>query len=180
MKAITLSGSIRKGSYNQMLARHVGLKLRDAGGDVTDIDLGKFTLPIFIEDLEKGSAPEAAMQLAKMFREADIIFIASPEYNGGMTPLLVNTLTWVSRQKPSPFQNAVFGIGGVSSGNYGAIWSLAHLRDTLSKVGCLVAPGLLGVGPASSAFDENGAPTESSVQRKVDQLIMALTRIKRG
>lgn len=180
MKAITLSGSIRKGSYNQKLALHMGRKLRDEGVEVTDLDLGDFDMPIFNQDLEPDNVPDAAGQLADLFRSSDIVFIASPEYNGGMTPLLVNTLAWVSRQKPSPFQNAVFGIGGVSSGKYGAIWSLAHLRDTLSKVGCVVAPGLLGIGPASLAFDDDGDLTEDSVKGKVDQLVKALTAIKRG
>ena len=38
---------------------------------------------------------------------------------------------------------AVFGIGGVSSGKYGTIWSLSHLRESLTKLGALVVPTLL-------------------------------------
>ena len=39
------------------------------------------------------------------------------------------------------------------------------LRDTLSKLGALLAPTLLGVGPAEGAFDANGVPTEEGVRR---------------
>lgn len=180
-KALTLSGSIRDGSYNQMLALHVGRKLRDAGAEVTDIDLGDYEMPVFNEDLEPDNMPETAETLAAIWREADIIFIASPEYNGGMTPLLLNTITWLSRQKPGGlFRKPVIGIGGVSSGNYGTIWSLSHLRDTLSKIGGLVAPGLLGIGPADGAFDENGDPVEAGVQRKIETLVKDLMSIKRS
>jgi chromate reductase len=178
--ALTLSGSIRKGSYNRVLQKHVGRKLGAAGVAVTEIDLADFDMPIFNEDLEPDHVPAAAGRLAEMWRNHDIVFIATPEYNGGVPPLLVNTVTWLSRQKPSPFRHAVFGIGGVSSGKYGTIWSLSHLRDSLTKVGTLIVPTLLGIGPAEEAFDENGDPVEPAITRKVDQMVTELTHFSRG
>lgn len=178
--ALTLSGSIRKGSYNRLLQHHVGEKLSAAGVTVTAIDLGDFGMPIFNEDLEPDNVPEAAGRLAELWRSHDIVFIASPEYNGGVPPLLVNMLAWLSRQKPSPFRHAIFGIGGVSSGKYGTIWSLSHLRDSLSKVGALVVPTLLGIGPAEEALDDKGAPVEPAIIRKVDMLVHELTHFSRG
>ncbi|MBJ3786627.1 NADPH-dependent FMN reductase [Devosia sediminis] len=178
--ALTLSGSIRKGSYNRVLQQHMGRKLGAAGVAVTEIDLADFDMPIFNEDLEPDNVPEAAGRLAEMWRSHDIVFIATPEYNGGVPPLLVNTVTWLSRQKPSPFRHAVFGIGGVSSGKYGTIWSLSHLRDSLTKVGTLIVPTLLGIGPAEDAFDAKGDPVEPAIIRKVDQMVSELTHFSRG
>ncbi|MCS6758458.1 MAG: NAD(P)H-dependent oxidoreductase [Candidatus Devosia euplotis] len=129
--ALALSGSIRAGSRNLKLQAHMGRQLEAAGSRVNAINMGDFDLPIFNEDLE----PEGAVRLAELRRSHDIIFIATPEYNGGLPPLLVNAATWVSRQRPSLFRRAIFGIGGVSSGKYDTIWSLSHLRDSLSKVG---------------------------------------------
>ena len=180
LTALTLSGSIRKGSTNRMLQQHVGRKLAAAGVAVTEIDLGDFEMPIFNEDLEPDRVPEAAERLAELWRTHDIVFIATPEYNGGLPPLLVNALAWISRQKPSPFRHPVIGIGGVSSGKYGTIWALSHLRDSLSKVGGLVVPGLLGMGPDSEVFDDKGNPVEPAIIRKVDQLVHDLTQIRRG
>ena len=177
--ALTLSGSIRKGSQNQRLQALVSQRLQAAGVDVTSIDLGDYPMPIFNEDLEPDNVPGAAAQLAELWRTHDIIFIACPEYNGGLTPLLVNTLSWLSRQRPSPFRHAVFGIGGVSSGKYGTIWALSHLRDSLSKLGGLVVPGLLGIGPDDGAFDAQGEPTEPAIARKLDSLVLDLTTIGR-
>ncbi|MEQ9635190.1 MAG: NADPH-dependent FMN reductase [Devosia marina] len=178
--ALTLSGSIRKGSYNRILQQHMGRKLTQAGVAVTEISLEDFDMPIFNEDLEPDHVPETAVKLAEMWRSHDIVFIATPEYNGGVPPLLVNTVTWLSRQKPSVFRHAVFGIGGVSSGKYGTIWSLSHLRDSLTKVGTLIVPTLLGIGPAEAAFDENGDPVEPAIIRKVDQMVTELTHFSRG
>jgi NAD(P)H-dependent FMN reductase len=170
--ALTLSGSIRQGSYNRILQQYVGGRLAAAGVAVTALDLGDFPMPIFNEDLEPDHVPEAAGRLAGLLRDHDIVFFASPEYNGGLTPLTVNTLAWLSRQKPNPFRHAVFGIGGVSSGKYGTIW--------LSKMGALVVPTLLGIGPASTAFDADGQPVEASVIGKIDQIVHDLTHVGRG
>ncbi|NGP16747.1 NADPH-dependent FMN reductase [Devosia aurantiaca] len=178
--ALTLSGSIRKGSWNRVLQQHMDRKLAEAGVAVTSIDLADFPMPIFNEDLEADNAPVAAARLAELWRSHEIVFIASPEYNGGVSPLLVNTVTWLSRQKPSPFRHAVFGIGGVSSGKYGAIWGLSHLRESLTKLGTLVVPTLLGIGPANGAFDADGNPTEAPIIRKVEQMIDELTHFSRA
>src|SRR3982750_1878173 len=119
--AITLCGSLRKESINEVLRRHMSAKLREAGVAVTDLSLADFEMPMFNEDLEAEHTPEAAKRLAELFRTTDIVLIITPEYNGGITPLIANTLAWVSRQKPSPFRHAIFGIGGVSNGKYATI-----------------------------------------------------------
>ena len=178
--ALTMSGSIRQGSHNRRLQAHMGRQLEAAGVAVTAIDLGDFDLPIFNEDLEAAAVPEGAVRLAELWRSHDIIFIATPEYNGGLPPLLVNAVTWVSRQRPSPFRHAIFGIGGVSSGKYGTIWALSHLRESLSKVGALVVPTLLGIGPAEDAFDVNGDFVEPAIVRKIEQMVHDLTHFSRG
>lgn len=178
--ALTLSGSIRTGSLNKQLQHAMDARLRAAGVAVSTISLADFEMPIFNEDLEPDNVPHAAGQLADLFRSHDIVFIATPEYNGGLPPLIVNTIAWLSRQKPSPFRHAVFGIGGVSSGRYGTIWAQSHLRDSLSKIGALVVPTLLGVGPASSAFAEDGSVVEKAVDGKIDQMVKELTHFSRG
>lgn len=178
--AVTLCGSLRKGSYNEILRRYVSAKLREAGVSVDDIDLRDYEMPLFNEDLEADATPAAAGELARKFAAADIVVIVSPEYNSGVTAVLKNTIDWVSRQKHGQWRHAVFGIGAVSSGKYGGIVGIAHLRDTLSKLGALLAPTLLGVGPAEGAFDAAGIPTEEGVRRKVDQLVRELTHFSRG
>jgi chromate reductase len=178
--AITLCGSLRKGSVNEILRRHMSRKLAEAGVAVTDLSLADFEMPLFNEDLEADHTPESARLLAEAFRTHDIVFLATPEYNGGVPPLVVNTIAWLSRQKPSPFRHAIFGIGGVSSGKYGTIWSLSHLRDSLSKIGALVVPTLLGLGPDSEIFDADGAPTEPAIKYKVGQMVKELTHFSRG
>lgn len=178
--AVTLSGSIRTGSLNQRLQQIVGEKLAEAGASVNAISLADYPMPVFGEDLEAEHTPPAAGELAELFREADIIFWATPEYNGGVAALTKNTIDWVSRQKPSPWRHAIWGIGAVSSGKYSGVVGLAHLRDILSKQGALIVPTLLGIGPSSSAFDADGNLTEENIRRKVDQIVLEMTHFSRG
>ncbi|HEV2513875.1 MAG TPA: NAD(P)H-dependent oxidoreductase [Devosia sp.] len=179
--AITICGSLRKDSINEPLRRHMSAKLREAGVVVTDLDLREFEMPIFNQDIEDaGETPEAAKRLAQMFREHDIVLIISPEYNGGVTPLIANLVSWVSREKPNPFKHAVFGIGGMSDGKYATIFALSHLRDSLSKIGALVVPTLLGLGPYPDVLDEDGAPNEGNIKWKVGQMVRELTHFSRG
>jgi chromate reductase len=179
--AITLCGSLRKDSINEHLRRHMSAKLREAGVEVTDLDLSDFPMPIFNQDIEDaGETPEAAKRLAELFRSHDIVLIISPEYNGGMTPLIANLISWVSREKPNPFKHAIFGIGGLSDGKYATIFALSHLRDSLSKLGALVVPTLLGLGPWPDVFDENGEPNEGNIKWKVGQMVRELTHFSRG
>lgn len=180
-RAITLCGSLRQGSINEVLRRHLSGALRDAGVEVTDLDLAQFEMPLFNQDIEDaGRSPEAAGRLADMFRSYDIVLIISPEYNGGVTPLIANLVAWVSREKPNPFKHAVFGIGGLSDGKYATIFALSHLRDSLSKVGALVVPTLLGIGPYPDVFDTEGKPREANIQWKVGQMVRELTHFSRG
>lgn len=179
--AITLCGSLRKDSINEHLRRHMSVKLREAGVEVTDLDLNDFPMPIFNQDIEDaGETPEAAKRLAELFRSHDIVLIISPEYNGGVTPLIANLISWVSREKPNPFKHAIFGIGGLSDGKYATIFALSHLRDSLSKLGALVVPTLLGLGPWPDVFDENGEPNEGNIKWKVGQMVRELTHFSRG
>jgi len=178
--ALTLCGSLRTGSVNKTLQDIMDTRLAEAGVTVNSISLADFEMPIFNQDLEAEHTPEAAGRLAELFRTHDIVFIATPEYNGGLPPLIVNTIAWLSRQKPSPFRHAVFGIGGVSSGKYGTIWAQSHLRDSLSKIGALVVPTLLGIGPDATAFTRTDDFADKPIQAKVEQIVKELTHFSRG
>lgn len=178
--AVTLCASLRKGSYNEMLRRYVSARLTEAGVEVNDLSLADYPMPIFNEELEAEHTPDSAGALARLLGAADIVFIASPEYNGGINPLINNTIAWLSRQRHNQFKHAVFGFGSVSSGKYGGVVGIHHLRDMFLKAGALVAPTLLGVGPASQAFNADGTPSEPPIVAKVDQLVRELTHFSRG
>lgn len=179
-KILTISGSIRHDSYNSQLARLLGRKLRALGAEVTDISLADYRLPLFNADVEtEQGEPDAAIALAKLFSEADAIFIASPEYNGSLTPLLKNMIDWISRQEGSPYKQATFGIGAVSSGKLSGILGLTHLRDILGKLGSLIAPTSLSVGNSATGFDDDWDLTDPVQKSRAEQLADEMMTISR-
>ena len=119
-------------------------------------------MPIYDGDLEAASGPPGnAVRLKQLMTAHQGVFIASPEYNASITPLLKNTLDWISRVRDRgepplvAYKNRVFAIGGASDGPYGALRSLMALRQSL-ELGCgaLVIPDQITVIRASEAFDE--------------------------
>jgi NAD(P)H-dependent FMN reductase len=161
-KILVFAGSIRTGSHNARLASLAVKELALVGVDVTRISLEDYPLPIYDGDLEARSGPpENALKLKRMIGANQGVFIASPEYNASITPLLKNTIDWLSRVRErgeaplAIFKNRVFALGGASDGAYGAMRSLLALRQVL-ELGCgaLVIPEQVTVMRASEAFDD--------------------------
>ena len=59
------------------------------------------------------------------------IYIATPEYNASVSPLLKNTIDWVSRsgaRGEDPFKRCTFALGATSDGRFGGYRALMALR----------------------------------------------------
>jgi chromate reductase len=92
-KFLIFAGSARKASTNKQLAALAAGTAKAAGADVTLIDLKDFEMPLYDGDLEAGAGlPDNAKRLKQLFVEHEGIFIASPEYNSSISPLLKNAL----------------------------------------------------------------------------------------
>ena len=161
-KILVLPGSTRTGSHNARLAALAAKELAMIDIDVTRISLADYPMPIYDGDLEARSGqPENALKLKRAFMAHAGIFIASPEYNASITPLLKNTLDWVSRVRErgdptyAAFKGRVFAISSASPGRSGGLRSLIALRQIL-ELGCgaLVIPEQVAIPQADQAFDE--------------------------
>lgn len=164
-RILAFSGSTRKASFNGRLISLAVDAVRDAGGDATLIGLEDYPMPIFNQDDEREHGlPESTRQLKKLFREHDGLLISAPEYNSSITPLLKNTLDWVSRKEEgqvamTAYSNKSAALLSASPGRLGGLRGLVHVRAVLVNLGVLVLPGQLSVAKAGDAFDESGALT---------------------
>jgi chromate reductase len=157
-KLLVFSGSTRQGSYNTKLATAVATMAGDLGADVTLVSLADYEAPLFHQDWEReNGVPQTVTDLGALMAESDAAFIASPEYNAGVTPLVKNTIDWLSRLKPHPIKETVFSLGAASPGMLGGIRGLFSLRTTLVGLNAIVMPEQLTVGGATSAFNEDGS-----------------------
>tara|TARA_R110000751_G_scaffold107645_8_gene204057 strand:- start:149377 stop:149961 length:585 start_codon:yes stop_codon:yes gene_type:complete len=164
---LVVAGSTRSGSINGKLADAAQLTLAQFGGDVTRISLLDYPLPLVNEDLKKQKGiPENAMKLGRMIAAHDGLFIASPEYNASIAPLLKNAIDWVSliaRDGEKPFKawnGRYIALGSASNGRLGGIRSLNHLRSVMMAVGTQIITEQCSVSDAAAAFDEDGRLTD--------------------
>jgi chromate reductase, NAD(P)H dehydrogenase (quinone) len=161
-KILVIPGSLRRGSHNARLAALAVKELMLADADVTRISLADYPLPIYDADLvAQSGVPANALKLKQLVCAHSGVFIVSPEYNASITPLIKNTVDWISvvRERDEPqlaaYQNRVFALAGASPGRSGAMQSLIALRQVLA-VGCraLVVAEQVTVPNAADAFDE--------------------------
>jgi NAD(P)H-dependent FMN reductase len=186
VRLLFFAGSTREGSLNRKLAEAARSIAADRGHEAHIISLSDYDMPIYNGDLEKREGPpEAAFQLMELMKNYQGIFIASPEYNASVTPLLKNTIDWLSRAEGrvdppgSLFKTRAFGIGSASNGVYGGMRSLITLRQvlTISSIGAIVIPEQVAVGGASTAFDENGALVSERPRKMLETAIDKLAFI---
>jgi NAD(P)H-dependent FMN reductase len=161
-KILVIPGSLRAKSYNVRLAALATKELMLADADATRISLLDYPLPIYDADTaETAGPPPNAVKLKQLMSVHQGVFIASPEYNASITPLIKNTIDWVSAVREggeaplAAYQNRVFALGGASPGRSGATHSLLALRQVLA-VGCraLVIAEQVTVPNAEQAFDD--------------------------
>lgn len=185
-RVLVFAGSARREAFSKRVARAAAASITTSGGTPTLIDLADFELPVYNGDLEASSGlPEAAARLQALIGGHDALLIASPEYNGSMTPLLVNTLDWCSRtdrQGRPPTGLAVFAgkpaaLVGSSPGALGGLRALVHLRDLLGYLGMLVIAPQLAVARANEALDAEGRFADDRQKAALDAVAAALVRV---
>lgn len=175
-KILAFSGSTRRESFNRQMLAIAVTAARDAGAEVTHINLDDYPLPIYDQDLEQESGPpENAMKLKELFLQHQGLLLACPEYNSSVTPLWKNTIDWVSRADKTHASLAAYKdktavIMSASPGALGGLRGLVHVRSILGNIGVLVLPEQVSVGSAGSAFDSSGNLTDSKQQAKVRDL----------
>ncbi len=186
-KILVLSGSTRVGSHNTRLAALAAKELALVDADVTRISLTDYSMPIYDADLEKETGtPHNAMKLRQIVGAHQGVFIASPEYNASVTPLLKNTLDWLgnAREKGEPplaaYQNRIFAIGAASPGPSGGAQSLIALRQILA-VGCraLVMGEQVAVPFAKQAFDERDNLVDAGAANQLKLVVRKLVDLTR-
>jgi chromate reductase, NAD(P)H dehydrogenase (quinone) len=160
-KLVVFAGSVRPGSLSGKLAALAARDLATAGAEVTHISLADYALPIYDGDLEdRKGIPENATRLARLLAGHEGAFIATPEYNHSLPPLLKNAIDWISRVEhtcTTAYWNKVYGLGSTSDGFVGGARALVDLRKVLATaVRGMVIPERIEIAMAQHAFDDAG------------------------
>lgn len=175
-------GSTREASFNRLLGNAAIAALKEAGANVTDVDLATFDLPLYSAAIEANDFPADAERLKSLFAAQDGLLFVSPEYNGSVPPLLKNAIDWASRPTGeeslialSAYRGKASAVMSASISPFGGLRGLLHLRQILSTIQTLVIPEQVLVPNAHQAFDAEGNLTEalpaSLVQMTANRLV---------
>ncbi|MBQ4875049.1 MAG: NAD(P)H-dependent oxidoreductase [Rickettsiaceae bacterium H1] len=184
-KLITISGSIRKDSLNEKLAITAAKYAKAKGIDAQYVNLRDYPLPIYNGDLDRpNDKPENVTELKKIFIKSSKIIISSPEHNVSVSPLLKNTIDWISRSDEgelpfaySAFRSKAVGLLSASPSNFAGIRGLNHLKDILSALFAIIVPEQLCVAKAQEAFDKNGELVNKNHKKILQEIISSVLRV---
>ena len=181
-KILAFAGSLRENSYNKRVVKTAIEGAKNAGAEVTYIDLKDYPLPIYdADDHAENGFPENALKLQRIFGEHKGFLIASPEYNGSLPGGLKNVIDWVSRKSDEygmveVFKGKVAAIMTASPGAFGGIRCLGHLRGVLTIMFVNVLPSEIAVANVSKMFEgDSFEMTDEKMKGILEDLGKSLT-----
>lgn len=137
LKVVTLLGSLRKGSFNAMVARTLP-KLAPAGMHVSALP-SIADIPLYDADIQQDEGfPQSVEAIAAQIRDADGVVIVTPEYNYSVPGGLKNAIDWLSRLPDQPLAGKPVLIQTSSMGAIGGARCQYHLRQILVFLDAMV------------------------------------------
>lgn len=179
---ISICGSLRKASYNRMLANLLP-SLAPAG--MTIKPSPSIEMPLYNADVQAQGWPAACTALGDAIRAADGVIIVTPEYNYGIPGVLKNAIDWVSRLKDQPFINKPVAIQSATQGPMGGARMQYQLRQAMVFLNAFTfnTPEIF-VGTAQNKFGENGElkdePTRDFIKKQLEGFAKLIERVGKG
>lgn len=169
-----LCGSLRTGSFNQMLLDAAIAKAPAHGLEIVQADISAF--PVFSQDAEAAGVPVAVTAAREVLQSSACVLLVTPEYNHGVPGMLKNAVDWLSRPYgDSPLIGRPMALMGASTGYYGTIRAQLAWRQMWYFFKCPVfSDAELTLGFAAKAFDEKGALIEPRYVESLDKYLEAL------
>ncbi len=149
---LTMSGSLRKGSYNRMLIAEAVRAFGEA-----EVIEGDLKLPLYDGDVEAAGMPASVQTLIDQVRRADALVIGAPEYNKGISGVLKNAIDWISRVNPPALKDKIAVIMSAAGGRTGGETGHFMTQSILTQLQVNVVHGpLILVAAAQNEFGEDG------------------------
>jgi chromate reductase, NAD(P)H dehydrogenase (quinone) len=173
VRFLVFSASLRADSLNSRLAQLAAGAIAANGGEVDLAAMDDFDAPSYDADMQAVEGfPAAAEQLRDRIAASDAFVIASPEYNFSMPGSLKNSIDWVSRFSPQPFNERhgllISASPSMAGGNRG-LWAL---RVPLEHLGARVYPDMFSLAQAHHAFGQDGQIIDARLRERFEQTIV--------
>ncbi len=178
IRFLIFSASLRKDSLNTRLAKLVSVTIEKNGGKADLAIMSEFDCPSYNQDLESaGIIPDGAKELRKRLLANDAFIISSPEYNGSVPGHLKNTIDWVSRFRPQPFNERHALLMSASPSMAGGNRGLWSLRVPLERLGSRVFPDMFSLAMAHQSFNDDGEISNPTLAKQFETNIIAFMNL---
>jgi chromate reductase len=138
-RVVAISGSLRAASFSTAILTSLAAAL-SADAAVEVITLGD--VPLYNQDIDTDTPPQGVAALREAVKAADLVVIASGEYNYGIPGVLKNALDWASRPYGQSAFNGKKTVFLTESPAFtGGVRSQAPLREVLIAMGATVVGG---------------------------------------
>lgn len=165
------AGSLRRESFNRKALQIAKNIVTELGANVIELDLKTLDLPVFNADLREDRFPDSVVKLKDEIKKADVLIIATPEYNHSIPGPLKNAIDWASDQT-NPFEGKIAAIFGASIGLYGTLRAQLHLRQVLTALNVDVIPQpQVFIRSAKEAFQSDGSLADQQITKQLRLLI---------
>ena len=172
IRLLVFSASLRNNSLNENLIKTAIPVIEKNGGIVEYARMSEFNCPSYNQDMESnGYFPDGANTLHQRLQASDAFIVSSPEYNGSMPGLLKNTIDWVSRFRPQPFNQLHALLMSASPSMAGGNRGLWSLRIPLEHLGARVYPDMFSLAMAHQAFS-NGTIRDTTLAKQFENNII--------
>jgi len=178
LRILVFSASLRDDSLNTRLAKLAADVIEKNGAKADFANMSEFDCPSYNgdEEINKGIA-EGAAEFRKRILENDAFIISSPEYNGSVPGLLKNSIDWVSRFRPQPFNEhhaLLMSASPAMGGGNKALWSL---RIPLEHLGANVFPNMFSLAMAHKAFTPEGKIADETLSKRFEDNLTAFMNL---
>jgi chromate reductase, NAD(P)H dehydrogenase (quinone) len=173
VRFLVFSASLRAGSLNTRLAQLAAETIRANGGEVDLATMAAFAARSYDADFQASDGfPAEAEELRDRITASDAFVIASPEYNASMPGVLKNSIDWVSRFSPQPFNERHGLLMSASPSMVGGNRGLWALRVPLEHLGARVYPDMFSLAQAHNAFTEEERLVDGQLQERFQHTII--------
>jgi chromate reductase, NAD(P)H dehydrogenase (quinone) len=173
IKVAVIVGSLRKGSYNRMMANTLAA-LAPAQLQLGIVEIGQ--LPLYNQDDDDRQHPPAEwVAFREKVRASDAVLFVTPEYNRSVPGVLKNAIDVGSRPYGrSAWEGKPGAILSVSPGAIGGFGANHHLRQSLVflNVPAMQQPEAY-IGSAASVLDNQGNVTNDDTRKLLKRFMEA-------
>jgi chromate reductase len=148
---------------------------------VNEADLKELALPVYDGDVEAEGVPAQVTRLKTMVEAADVLLIASPEYNQSIPGGLKNAIDWLSRGRNS-LDGKVAAVFGASPGLLGTARGQIQVKYVLGVLNVtVIQQPQVYIRQADQAFKPDGSlkdpKTTALLQKLVERALLVSRKL---